>query len=46
MDVYLAFFSEIIDDIHDHVDRTDERLIKETRHIKIVDRKSGSCGKL
>ncbi|KAK6170601.1 hypothetical protein SNE40_018958 [Patella caerulea] len=36
--------NELIDDITDHVDRTGERLIKETRHISIVDRKSGTCG--
>ena len=37
--------SDLIDDITDHADTTNTRLIKETRHIKIVDRKSGSCGK-
>ena len=37
---------ELIDDITDHVDTTNTRLIKETRHIKFVDRKSGTCGKL
>uniref|UniRef100_T1IN13 t-SNARE coiled-coil homology domain-containing protein n=1 Tax=Strigamia maritima TaxID=126957 RepID=T1IN13_STRMM len=35
--------NDIIDDITDHVDRTRERLIKETGHVKIVHRKSGSC---
>ncbi|VDI46506.1 syntaxin-8-like [Mytilus galloprovincialis] len=34
----------LIDDIGEHMDRTGERLIKETRHIKIVDRKSNTCG--
>ena len=38
-------FSDLIDDITDHVDRTDQRLISETRHIKIVDRKSNTCCK-
>ncbi|KAK2188893.1 hypothetical protein NP493_120g01015 [Ridgeia piscesae] len=33
----------LIDDIMDHTDRTDQRLIKETRHISIVDRKSNTC---
>ncbi|KAJ8318009.1 hypothetical protein KUTeg_003100 [Tegillarca granosa] len=33
----------LIDEITDHVDRTGERLIKETRHIRIVDRKSNTC---
>ncbi|KAJ8318316.1 hypothetical protein KUTeg_003407 [Tegillarca granosa] len=36
----------LIDEITDHVDRTGERLIKETRHIRIVDRKSNTCCKL
>ncbi|XP_055945895.1 syntaxin-8-like [Argiope bruennichi] len=36
--------NEIIDDIVDHADNTRERLIKETRHVAIVDRKSGTCG--
>ncbi|GFT20623.1 syntaxin-8 [Trichonephila clavipes] len=36
--------NEIIDDIIDHADNTRERLIKETRHVAIVDRKSGTCG--
>ncbi|KAG8184439.1 hypothetical protein JTE90_026357 [Oedothorax gibbosus] len=36
--------NEIIDDIVDHADHTRERLIKETRHVAIVDRKSGTCG--
>ncbi|XP_025090100.1 syntaxin-8-like isoform X1 [Pomacea canaliculata] len=36
--------NEIIDDITDHVDGTTSRLKRETRHIAIVDRKSGSCG--
>lgn len=35
--------NEIIDDITDHADNTRERLIKETRHVAIVDRKSGEC---
>ncbi|GIX95844.1 syntaxin-8 [Caerostris extrusa] len=36
--------NEIIDDIIDHADNTRERLIKETRHVTIVDRKSDTCG--
>ncbi|XP_052791138.1 syntaxin-8-like [Mya arenaria] len=36
--------NEILDDIIDHTDRTGQRLIKETRHIRIVDRKSATCG--
>ncbi|XP_071040972.1 syntaxin-8 isoform X2 [Parasteatoda tepidariorum] len=35
--------NEIIDDIVEHADNTRERLIKETRHVAIVDRKSGEC---
>lgn len=39
------FIVEIIDDIVDHASNTRERLIKETRHVAIVDRKSGECSK-
>ncbi|XP_060562342.1 syntaxin-8-like [Ruditapes philippinarum] len=35
--------NDLIDDITDHTDRTGHRLIKETRHIRIVDRKSATC---
>lgn len=35
--------NEILDDIVDHTDRTGQRLVKETRHIRIVDRKSATC---
>jgi len=35
--------NEIIEDIVDHAGNTRERLIKETRHVAIVDRKSGTC---
>ncbi|KAL5021090.1 hypothetical protein ScPMuIL_000245 [Solemya velum] len=35
--------NEILDDINEHVDRTKDRLLKETRHITIVDRKSATC---
>jgi len=34
---------EIIDDIIDHTDVTNTRLINQTRHIKLLDRKSGAC---
>lgn len=34
--------NELIDDITDHVDRTDQRLLRETRHIRVVGRKSGT----
>ncbi|XP_014665701.1 PREDICTED: syntaxin-8-like [Priapulus caudatus] len=36
--------NELLDDIHDHVDRTDQRLLRETRHVKLVDNKSNTCG--
>ncbi|XP_064637880.1 syntaxin-8-like [Lineus longissimus] len=39
----LDVHNDLIDDITDHTDRTNERLIKETRHIKIVDKKSNTC---
>lgn len=35
--------NEIIDDIVDHTDVTSTRLINETRHIKILNHKSGAC---
>ncbi|ELU09551.1 hypothetical protein CAPTEDRAFT_162904 [Capitella teleta] len=35
--------NDLIDDITDGVSRTDERLLRETRHIRIVDRKSNVC---
>ncbi|XP_061181988.1 syntaxin-8-like [Saccostrea echinata] len=35
--------NDLIDDIGDHMDQTKTRLIKETRHIRIVDRKSATC---
>ena len=41
--VYVCTCVEIIDDIIDHTDVTNTRLISETRHIKLLDRKSGAC---
>ncbi|XP_002730935.1 syntaxin-8-like isoform X2 [Saccoglossus kowalevskii] len=35
--------NEIIDDLTSHIGRTDQRLLKETKHIKKVDKKSGNC---
>lgn len=35
--------NELLDDIGDHIDRTDNRVQRETRHIRIVDRKSAGC---
>lgn len=35
--------NELIDDITDHTDRTGQKLIRETRHIRIIDRKSATC---
>ncbi|XP_077980360.1 syntaxin-8-like [Glandiceps talaboti] len=35
--------NEIIDDLSGHMDYTDQKLLKETRHIKKIDKKSGSC---
>ncbi|XP_076338629.1 syntaxin-8-like [Tachypleus tridentatus] len=39
----LDLHNEIIEDITDHSDVTRERLIKETRHVTTVDRKSNTC---
>lgn len=36
---------EIIDDVADVMDQTNDRLIRNTRNIKKVDRKSNTCGK-
>lgn len=35
--------NEIIDDIADHTDQTNQRLVRETAHIKFVDKKSRTC---
>lgn len=43
---FYTYFVDLIDDIGDHMDQTKERLVKETRHIRIVDRKSATCGTL
>lgn len=39
----LDLHNEIIDDIADHTDRMRDRLIKETKNVTIVDKKSGTC---
>uniref|UniRef100_A0A131XAK0 Putative snare protein tlg1/syntaxin 6 n=1 Tax=Hyalomma excavatum TaxID=257692 RepID=A0A131XAK0_9ACAR len=39
----LNLHNEIIDDISEHTDRMRERLIKETKNVAIVDKKSGTC---
>ncbi|XP_055970896.1 syntaxin-8 [Sorex fumeus] len=36
--------NEIIDDLANLIDNTDEKLRTETRHVNLVDRKSTSCG--
>lgn len=36
---------EIIDDLANLVENTDEKLRTETRRVNMVDRKSASCGK-
>lgn len=36
--------NEIIDDLADHMDRTDQRLITGTRQVGIIDRKDRTCG--
>ncbi|KAK2157001.1 hypothetical protein LSH36_201g06021 [Paralvinella palmiformis] len=35
--------NELIDDIADHVDTTNQRLITETRHVRVIDKKSNTC---
>uniref|UniRef100_A0A1E1XEP6 Putative snare protein tlg1/syntaxin 6 n=1 Tax=Amblyomma aureolatum TaxID=187763 RepID=A0A1E1XEP6_9ACAR len=39
----LNLHNEIIDDIADHTDRMRDRLVKETKNVAIVDKKSGTC---
>uniref|UniRef100_A0A023GJH5 Putative syntaxin-8 n=1 Tax=Amblyomma triste TaxID=251400 RepID=A0A023GJH5_AMBTT len=39
----LDLHNEIIDDIADHTDRMRDRLIRETKNVAIVDKKSGTC---
>ncbi|KAM7301868.1 syntaxin-8 [Ixodes scapularis] len=39
----LTLHNEIIDDIADHTDRMRDRLVRETKNVQIVDRKSGTC---
>ncbi|XP_037562557.1 LOW QUALITY PROTEIN: syntaxin-8-like [Dermacentor silvarum] len=39
----LNLHNEIIDDISEHTDRMRERLIRETKNVTIVDKKSGTC---
>ncbi|CAN7996560.1 unnamed protein product, partial [Ixodes hexagonus] len=39
----LTLHNEIIDDITDHTDRMRDRLVRETKNVQIVDRKSGTC---
>ncbi|XP_015516231.1 syntaxin-8 [Neodiprion pinetum] len=36
--------NEIIDDLADHMERTDQRLINGTRQVGIIDRKDRTCG--
>ncbi|NXS58918.1 STX8 protein, partial [Brachypteracias leptosomus] len=36
--------NEIIDDLTSLVENTDEKLLNQTRHVKMVDKKSASCG--
>uniref|UniRef100_A0A023FVC5 Putative syntaxin-8 n=1 Tax=Amblyomma parvum TaxID=251391 RepID=A0A023FVC5_AMBPA len=39
----LNLHNEIIDDIGEHTDRMRDRLIRETKNVAIVDKKSGTC---
>lgn len=40
-----TFVSEIIDDLVDHMDQTDDRIRNETRHVTVIDRKDKTCCK-
>ncbi|XP_050044048.1 syntaxin-8 isoform X2 [Dermacentor andersoni] len=39
----LNLHNEIIDDISEHTDRMRDRLLRETKNVAVVDRKSGTC---
>lgn len=41
--LYVTFVIEIIEDLGDHIDRTDARLSNETQQIGVVDRKDKTC---
>lgn len=41
----LLLFPEIIDDLTNLVENTDEKLRTETRRVGLVEKKSASCGK-
>lgn len=41
----ISFFKEILDDIGDNMDQTNERLIRNTRNIRKIDMKSDTCCK-
>ncbi|XP_065065559.1 syntaxin-8-like isoform X2 [Rhopilema esculentum] len=38
------YHNDLIDEIHDHVDTTERRLVQENKHVKKVTKKAGSCG--
>ncbi|XP_064456139.1 syntaxin-8-like [Ornithodoros turicata] len=40
----LDLHNEILDDIENHTDRVNSRLIRETKNVQLVDRKAGTCG--
>ncbi|KAI4469888.1 syntaxin [Holotrichia oblita] len=35
--------NDIIDDLGDHIDRTDVRIANETRNVTVIDRKDNTC---
>lgn len=41
----LSLSPEIIDDLTNLVENTDDKLRNQTRHVKMVDKKSTSCGR-
>jgi chloramphenicol O-acetyltransferase len=42
---WVFYVSDIIDDLAEHMDRTDNRVRTETRHVTVVDRKDRTCCK-
>lgn len=45
INAHVSLSPEIIDDLTNLVENTDDKLRTQTRHVKMVDKKSTSCGK-
>lgn len=45
INAHVSLSPEIIDDLTNLVENTDDKLRNQTRHVKLVDKKSTSCGR-